>query len=220
MSHTPRRKSAPRRVQATQPASPEPYTHDPDYEDGYDEYDEYDEYEEEPQPPPQVRSRAYAPPPTTARHAPSRGKSAQYRRDAGRYDRGRYRVPPAPRRDIFPYVMGIIVGALVVGMLAVAMLLVTSNRPSPGQPVNSAAPAGNQPGGQPAQTSLEPDRMSFDEFKALYDDPAKRPLIVDVRAKDRYDEGHIRGSVSVPLSEVGTRLAEVPKDKLVVAYCQ
>jgi rhodanese-related sulfurtransferase len=62
--------------------------------------------------------------------------------------------------------------------------------------------------------------MALDEFKALYDDPAKRPLILDVRAKDAFDAGHITGAISFPESDVDARVAELPKDKLIVAYCQ
>jgi len=60
----------------------------------------------------------------------------------------------------------------------------------------------------------------LDEFKALYDDPAKRPLILDVRAKDAFDAGHITGAISFPESDVDARVAELPKDKLIIAYCQ
>ncbi|MFL5734203.1 MAG: redoxin domain-containing protein [Chloroflexia bacterium] len=63
-------------------------------------------------------------------------------------------------------------------------------------------------------------RMPLDDFKKLYDDPAKRPLIIDVRAKEAYDAGHIEGAISFPESDVDTRIGELPKDKLVVAYCQ
>jgi rhodanese-related sulfurtransferase len=62
--------------------------------------------------------------------------------------------------------------------------------------------------------------MALDEFKALYDDPAKRPLILDVRAKDAFDAGHITGAISFPESDVDARVAELPKDKLIIAYCQ
>lgn len=67
---------------------------------------------------------------------------------------------------------------------------------------------------------IEPIRMPVEEFMKLYNDPANRPLIVDVRAKAAYDEGHIAGAVSIPDPETESRLSEYPKDKLVIAYCQ
>ncbi|MFQ5850628.1 MAG: rhodanese-like domain-containing protein [Candidatus Binatia bacterium] len=47
----------------------------------------------------------------------------------------------------------------------------------------------------------------------------KKPLIVDVRRQEEYQQAHIKGSVSIPLGEIGLRLAEIPKDRLVVLYC-
>jgi rhodanese-related sulfurtransferase len=44
--------------------------------------------------------------------------------------------------------------------------------------------------------------------------------ILDVRPRQEYRAGHIPGALSVPLSELKTRLAEVPKDREVVAYCR
>jgi hypothetical protein len=44
-------------------------------------------------------------------------------------------------------------------------------------------------------------------------------VAVDVRPKAEYDNGHIKGSVSIPRSELPQRLGELPKDKLVVFYC-
>jgi len=44
--------------------------------------------------------------------------------------------------------------------------------------------------------------------------------ILDVRPPEEYRAGHIPGALSVPLSELKTRLAELPKDREVVAYCR
>ena len=72
----------------------------------------------------------------------------------------------------------------------------------------------------PTVAAAEPVRMPVEEFIVLYGDPAKRPIIVDVRSKAAYDEGHIAGAVSIPDAETESRLSEFPKDKLIVAYCQ
>jgi hypothetical protein len=66
----------------------------------------------------------------------------------------------------------------------------------------------------------DPPRITLQEFKALYDDPAKRPIILDVRAPASYEEGHIKGAISFPEVDVDRRVGELPKDKLIVAYCQ
>jgi hypothetical protein len=65
-----------------------------------------------------------------------------------------------------------------------------------------------------------PPRMPLTEFKALYDDPDQRPLIIDVRTAETYSNGHIAGAISFPESDVDARIAELPKDKLIIAYCQ
>ena len=46
----------------------------------------------------------------------------------------------------------------------------------------------------------------------------QRPSIVDVRIPKEYKQAHIKGSVSIPLGEIRLRLAEIPKDRLVVLY--
>lgn len=45
-------------------------------------------------------------------------------------------------------------------------------------------------------------------------------VVLDVRPTAEYDAGHIRGAVSVPITELGKRLREVPKNRRVVAYCR
>jgi rhodanese-related sulfurtransferase len=45
-------------------------------------------------------------------------------------------------------------------------------------------------------------------------------LIIDVRAAETYSSGHIAGAISFPEADVDARIAELPKDKLIVAYCQ
>jgi 3-mercaptopyruvate sulfurtransferase SseA len=44
-------------------------------------------------------------------------------------------------------------------------------------------------------------------------------IVVDVRPKTQYDQGHIKGSVSIPRTELTNRLSELPKDKLLIFYC-
>ena len=44
-------------------------------------------------------------------------------------------------------------------------------------------------------------------------------FVVDVRSEDSYNTGHIRGSKSIPLTDIDKRSGELPKDKLIVTYC-
>lgn len=81
------------------------------------------------------------------------------------------------------------------------------------------APDVDQSGGSSTQQQ-EPPRITLTEFKALYDEPAKRPLIIDVRSRALYDQGHIAGAISFPEADLDARVGELPKNRLIVAYCQ
>jgi rhodanese-related sulfurtransferase len=45
-------------------------------------------------------------------------------------------------------------------------------------------------------------------------------VVIDVRPAEEYEAGHIAGAVSVPLDELKSRLADLPRDAEVVAYCR
>src|SRR5438105_4237366 len=45
-------------------------------------------------------------------------------------------------------------------------------------------------------------------------------VLVDVRPAEEFAAGHIRGARSIPLEELEHRLAELPADREVVAYCR
>jgi 3-mercaptopyruvate sulfurtransferase SseA len=131
--------------------------------------------------------------------------------------------------------MGGIIGALFVG-LALVVYLLMNNQGNGNTNVNNNSNSNNSNNAPIAQatsitdaevvdpnaapTTVPPPRMPLEEFKALYDDPARRPLIVDVRAAEAFQQGHIQGAVNIPEAELASRVAEFPKDKLVVAYCQ
>jgi rhodanese-related sulfurtransferase/DNA-binding transcriptional ArsR family regulator len=44
--------------------------------------------------------------------------------------------------------------------------------------------------------------------------------VLDVRPREEYTAGHIPGAVSIPLDELADRLAELPDDGRIVAYCR
>jgi rhodanese-related sulfurtransferase len=45
-------------------------------------------------------------------------------------------------------------------------------------------------------------------------------VLVDVRPAEEFEAGHIEGARSIPLEELEDRLAELPADREVVAYCR
>ncbi len=65
-----------------------------------------------------------------------------------------------------------------------------------------------------ARPQTPPDRVTVEELKSL--SAAGKVLVLDVRYQiDR----KIKGSTHVPLGEVETRLAELPRDREIVTYC-
>lgn len=66
-------------------------------------------------------------------------------------------------------------------------------------------------------TEAEVYRMTATELKQRVD--AGEVVVVDVRSRVAYATEHARGSVNIPLEEIGMRSAELPTDKWLVTYC-
>jgi rhodanese-related sulfurtransferase/DNA-binding HxlR family transcriptional regulator len=65
-----------------------------------------------------------------------------------------------------------------------------------------------------------------DDVEAMSRDELRKRLrrndvvLVDVRPAEEFDAGHIAGALSIPLEELEDRLAELPGDSEIVAYCR
>ena len=44
--------------------------------------------------------------------------------------------------------------------------------------------------------------------------------IIDVREDMEFENGHIKGAINIPLSELRERANEIPKDKIVYLHCR
>jgi rhodanese-related sulfurtransferase len=44
--------------------------------------------------------------------------------------------------------------------------------------------------------------------------------VLDVRPEDEFRQGHLPGALSIPLAQLERRLAELPPDREIVAYCR
>ena len=69
------------------------------------------------------------------------------------------------------------------------------------------------------------ERLALEKIPRLDVDDAHRIvesghpiLLVDVREREKYDEGHIRESISLPLHDFPRKHAELPRDQLIVTY--
>lgn len=45
-------------------------------------------------------------------------------------------------------------------------------------------------------------------------------LLIDVRPRDEFEAGHLPGAVSIPIEEIRVRLATLPRNRKIVAYCR
>lgn len=65
-----------------------------------------------------------------------------------------------------------------------------------------------------------------DEVEAIGRDELRARLargdvvLVDVRPAEEFDAGHIEGASSMPIDELERRIAELPADREVIAYCR
>lgn len=63
----------------------------------------------------------------------------------------------------------------------------------------------------------EVKRATVGEVQAAFDEGSA--LIIDVRSESEFLEGHMQGAVSIPLSELESRLSELPTDRMIYLYC-
>jgi NADPH-dependent 2,4-dienoyl-CoA reductase/sulfur reductase-like enzyme/rhodanese-related sulfurtransferase len=67
---------------------------------------------------------------------------------------------------------------------------------------------------------LRGDHPQVDVEKVLSAPAGERPFLVDVRTPPEFADGHIPGAINVPVDELRSRLAELPRDRQIAAYCQ
>jgi rhodanese-related sulfurtransferase/predicted transcriptional regulator len=71
-----------------------------------------------------------------------------------------------------------------------------------------------------ARNYLGDDVEAISRDKLLARLGSKDVVLVDVRPSEEFDAGHIEGALSIPLEELDQRLAELPDDCEIVAYCR
>ena len=68
-----------------------------------------------------------------------------------------------------------------------------------------------------AAGAADAPRVTAEEVKRLAE--KGDVVIIDTRTKDSYDFEHAEGALSIPVGELESRLGDLPKDKLIAAYC-
>jgi rhodanese-related sulfurtransferase/predicted transcriptional regulator len=59
--------------------------------------------------------------------------------------------------------------------------------------------------------------VSRDDMKQLLRDKA---VLLDVRPKQEFASGHLRGAINIPIDELRDRLSELPRDRQIITYCR
>ena len=117
---------------------------------------------------------------------------------------------------------------MTAGAIAVLALVGWALYRSFNAPLASAivtAPSGtNAPLPLPAATAGD-DEAAKAAVKRISAEELHRRLeknevtLIDVRLKEGWDTGHIRGAMHIPLASVESYLSYIPRDKPIVTYC-
>ena len=93
-------------------------------------------------------------------------------------------------------------------------------KPQTSPQTDTATPAEKAPEVAQAAQPAEVERISVEDLKEKL--AKNEPVfIIDSRSQGSYDgsETRIKGAIRIPLDEVESRLAEIPRDKEIVVYC-
>ncbi len=60
-------------------------------------------------------------------------------------------------------------------------------------------------------------RITAEELHKLWE--KNEVLIIDTRAEPAFKQEHIKGAISMPTGTVLSRIDELPRNKMIVAYC-
>jgi predicted sulfurtransferase len=112
--------------------------------------------------------------------------------------------------------------ALFSALIIAAGALIACNSSDNVGPQIAAAPM-QQPQQNPnTQPSPPPPsdgarRITAEELHALWE--KNKVLIIDTRDEASYKNSHIKGAISIPSNQVLGKIDELPRDKMIVAYC-
>jgi hypothetical protein len=109
------------------------------------------------------------------------------------------------KRPLMPLLL--IGGGILILIIAAASVLYYSRG---GQPV---------PGDLPNQEIPYPNISRVDLITAKQAFDSNRAVFVDVRDQMYYESGHIPGALSIPLSELGSRVVELDPNDWIILYC-
>ncbi len=114
------------------------------------------------------------------------------------------------------------IALIVIGLALIALpLLIPAQTPGTPLPAIPAAPSAASSAATSAVPSDVPDpdviRVTVGNARAAQE--LKQAVFVDVRTKEQYDQSHIPGALSIPLSDFADRLNELSPDQWIITYC-
>ncbi|MGO4498636.1 rhodanese-like domain-containing protein [Paenibacillus sp. 2RAB27] len=62
--------------------------------------------------------------------------------------------------------------------------------------------------------------LSSEQFQEAMAADKDKSVLIDVREPGEMKQGYIPGAVNIPLSSMGKRLSEIPKDRQIYLYCR
>ena len=80
-----------------------------------------------------------------------------------------------------------------------------------------ASPQQNEPGDPTAEAPLAIQRVTPEESKEAFDNG--EVVFLDVRSESSYAANHIPGALSIPLSELQSRMDELESSQWIITYC-
>jgi hypothetical protein len=121
-------------------------------------------------------------------------------------------------RDMRTMVAAMAVTVFATG-LASAQYKTATPAQTPPQEATPAAPAVQMSTVQPVtDTSLDSARR-IPRDEAIKMVKEGKAVYIDVRPKEQYDISHIKGAVSIPLSDLQNRFRDLPVGKFLITYC-
>jgi 3-mercaptopyruvate sulfurtransferase SseA len=104
--------------------------------------------------------------------------------------------------------------ASLLFLVAIGALVACNSNETPLAQAPKAGATPQQPSPPPADNAR---RITVAELHDLYQ--KNNVLIIDTRPDSAYKDEHIKGSISMPTGTVLSRVDELPRDKMIVAYC-
>jgi hypothetical protein len=122
---------------------------------------------------------------------------------------------------------------LTIAILAGACATAPTSPAPNATPVAAVAPAAASTQSTPSATATQAPAAATAQAETQYPDGIPRinvdeavrelkagtAIIVDVRTKEQWAAGHVKGAQFIPENELAGRTAELPHDKKIIAYC-